>query len=107
MAAHIPGAVYLDVGNLNRGTKPAPGLLPDTEIVEKAFQLIGLTDSTHVVCYDDDAGTAAARMIWVLEAMGHHKQSFLNGGLTAWAALGLPLQSGMESVMITDWLSSQ
>lgn len=103
LAAHIPGAVYLDVRMLNRGTKPAPGLLPEITIIEQTFQKIGLTDSTHVVSYDDDAGTAAARLIWVLEAMGHRRQSFLDGGLNSWKALGLPLQSGAESIMMTDW----
>ncbi|MGI9318594.1 MAG: sulfurtransferase [bacterium] len=106
LAAHIPGAIYLDVNMLNRGTKPAPGLLPDIPLIEQAFQSIGLTLTSHIVCYDDDAGTAGARMMWVLEAMGHQKQSFLNGGLTAWAALGLPLQSGSETVMMSNWTAS-
>ena len=56
-----------------------------------------------MVCYDDDAGTASARMIWVLEAMGHQYHSFLNGGLTAWKALGLPVHTGSETVMPSDW----
>ena len=103
LASHLPGAIYLDVRLLNRGTKPAPGLLPDVEQIEQAFRSIGLRQSTHVVCYDDDAGTAAARMIWVLEAMGHQSHSFLDGGLTAWKALGLPLHGGSETVMQSEW----
>ena len=103
LASHLPGAVFLDVRMLNRGTKPAPGLLPDIELIEQAFQSIGIEQSTQVVCYDDDAGTASARMIWVLEAMGHQRQSYLNGGLVAWKALGLPLHSGSETVMGSDW----
>ncbi|MGB5707494.1 MAG: sulfurtransferase [Arenicellales bacterium] len=105
LAAHIPGAVYLDISMLNRGSKPAAGLLPDIDVIEQTFQNVGLTKSLHVVCYDDEAGTRAARMMWVLEAMGHHNQSYLNGGLTAWAAQHLPLRKGAESVMASDWIA--
>lgn len=94
LSGHIPGAVWLDQAKLNRGGMPAPGLLPDPEILESAFAEIGLGADHHVVGYDDDGGTGGARLIWVLEAMGHRRLSMLDGGLASWQAERLPLETG-------------
>lgn len=103
LAGHIPGALYLDPKRLNAGGKPAPGLLPDLPHLRQAMQETGLDENTHVVCYDDQAGTAAARMMWVLEALGHRSQSFLDGGLQGWQSQGLPLENGAQHVTASDW----
>ena len=92
LSGHLPGAVWFDAGRLNGGIKPAPGLLPDPSRLESDFAAIGLGAEQHVVCYDDNGGTAAARMMWVLEAMGHRRLSMLDGGLEAWLADDLPLE---------------
>ena len=42
LRAHIPTARWLDQGMLNRGVRPAPGLLPDPSALETAFAAIGL-----------------------------------------------------------------
>ena len=33
---HVPGAVHLDYGLIVRGTRPAPGLLPDPALLSRA-----------------------------------------------------------------------
>ena len=101
LSGHIPGAVWLDQAKLNRGDMPAPGLLPDPEILESAFAEIGLGADHHVVGYDDDGGTGGARLIWVLEAMGHRRLSMLDGGLASWQAERLPLETGYPTTAPT------
>ncbi len=98
LSGHIPGAVWLDQAKLNRGGMPAPGLLPDPEILESEFAEIGLGADHHVVGYDDDGGTSGARLIWVLEAMGHRRHSMLDGGLVSWQAERLPLEAGYPAM---------
>lgn len=98
LSGHIPGAVWLDRVRLNRGGMPAPGLLPDPEILESAFAEIGLGAENHVVGYDDDGGTSGARLIWVLEAMGHRRLSMLDGGLVSWQAERLPMEAGYPAM---------
>jgi thiosulfate/3-mercaptopyruvate sulfurtransferase len=44
----------------------------------------------HVVAYDDEGGGWAGRLLWTLEAIGHSAYSYLNGGIHAWRAAGLP-----------------
>lgn len=91
-AGHIPGAIHLNTAELIAGTKPAPGLLPTTEQLSTMFSRIGLTADTHIVCYDDEGGPWAGRLIWTLDVIGHQHYSFLNGGKTAWLADGFSLQ---------------
>lgn len=88
---HVPGAVFLDYNRIVRTEKPVGGLLPDENRLSEVLSEIGLTNQTHVVAYDDEGGGKAARLLWTLEALGHHHYSLLNGGLHAWANEGHPL----------------
>lgn len=85
---HIPGAVYLDYGQIVAMRKPTMGLLPETAVLESCFSSIGIDDSIHVVAYDDEGGGKAGRLLWTLETMGHNRFSLLNGGLHAWVNEG-------------------
>ncbi len=81
---HVPGAVHIAPAELQCGIKPAVGKLPDSEHLETLFRRVGLTADSHVVAYDDEGGGWAGRLIWTLDAIGHHRYSYLNGGLHAW-----------------------
>ena len=81
---HIPGAVHLGYAQLVAMRKPVMGLLPDEATLSQLFSHLGLTPDTHVIAYDEEGGGAAARLLWTLDTIGHHKASLLNGGLHAW-----------------------
>lgn len=91
--AHVPGAIHLDFRQLQRNTPPAPGLLPDDAALETLLGSIGLTPDTHVVAYDDEGGGWAGRLLWLLDAVGHSRYSYLDGGIHAWLADGMPTES--------------
>jgi thiosulfate/3-mercaptopyruvate sulfurtransferase len=99
-AAHIPGAVYAnldtDLSDLSQqglGRHP----LPSDSALSAAFSRWNLTPDTHVVACDDANGAlAAARLWWLLRLAGHKHAAVLDGGLAAWRAAGLPLESGSE-----------
>ena len=102
-AAHIPGAVYADLDrDLSDPTqKGALGRhpLPTDAQLSAAFSRWNLTPDTHVIAYDDANGAlAAARLWWLLRIADHMSVSVLDGGLAAWRAAGLPLESGAEPV---------
>ncbi len=100
---HIEGATHLTHASLNFGIAPTAGHLPSPDHLQQLFAGIGLNEDTHVVCYDDEAGTAAARLFWVLEAMGHQHVSFLDGGLLAWRAAGFTLTSAISPRRTGNW----
>ena len=97
-AGHIPGALGVPFQALMAGTPPAPGKLPSVERLTQLFRAIGLTPDTHIVACDDEGGGWAGRLLWTLEVIGHKNYSYLNGGMTAWKAAGLPLSSDEVSV---------
>jgi thiosulfate/3-mercaptopyruvate sulfurtransferase len=91
--AHVPGAVLFNVKQLVEGQQPAPGKLAPLAQLSAALSALGLTPDTHVVVYDDEGGAAAGRFIWTLDVIGHRHYSYLNGGIHAWLAAGLPAES--------------
>lgn len=100
---HIPGAFHLDFKRLQLGQAPTPGALPAINDLEAVFSELGLTPDTHVICSDDEGGGWAGRLIWVLDSIGHTKYSYINGGLVAWLAAGLPTESGEVTTAPSDY----
>lgn len=85
---HIPGAVHGNAALLNRTEAPVGGLLPDPDTVNRFLAEIGAKAGDQIVAYDEGMATAAARMIWVLDAYGYEASSWLNGGFNAWTQTG-------------------
>ena len=90
VSAHLPGAIHVSPAETQRGQPPAPGLLPTLERLQQLVERLGLSDDKWVVVYDDEGGGWAGRMLWLLDAIGFQRCSYLNGGLIAWAQEGHP-----------------
>ena len=93
---HVPGAAYVD---LDAALAAPPGTggrhpLPDVAVFEAAMRNAGVRADRPVVVYDDWEGRAAARAWWLLRHHGHRDVRVLDGGWTAWLALGGPVESG-------------
>lgn len=90
---HVPGAIHVPTGELIAGTKPATGKLPSVAQLDRLFSRIGFDSTQHFVAYDDEGGGWAGRFIWTLDVIGHDAWSYLDGGIHAWSAAGLPVES--------------
>lgn len=90
-AAHPPGAVHVAPGELVSGKPPAIGGLPGAQRLTTLFRRIGLARGQTVVVLDDEGGGWAGRFAWTLDVIGHRNWRYLDGGLRAWHAAGLPL----------------
>jgi thiosulfate/3-mercaptopyruvate sulfurtransferase len=85
-AGHLPGAVYLDLHHwLAAEPSPEAGRhpLPTPEHFAEGLGRAGIGDDTPVVAYDDAGGVIAARLVWMLRALGHDA-ALLDGGTAAW-----------------------
>ncbi len=94
---HLPGAVYVDLDHeLSRRGEPQDGRhpLPTRGVLQSAAQRWGLDAGDAVVVYDDVDSVAAARAWWLLTRAGVDDVRILDGGLRAWIAAGLPLETG-------------
>jgi len=95
---HLPGAVYVDLdAELAAHGRPATEgrhPLPTTAELQRAARGWGLRRDEPVVVYDDLGGQSAARAWWLLRSAGVADVRLLDGGLAAWSAAGLPLETG-------------
>ncbi|MEW6225257.1 MAG: sulfurtransferase [Chloroflexota bacterium] len=91
-AAHLPGAVFVDLDtDLAAPRGPGRHPLPDPAVFARRMEALGFDDASEIVAYDDAGGTIAARLWWMLDDLGHPQVSVLDGGVQAWAAAGGPL----------------
>ncbi len=94
-AGHIPGARFVDPKRTQLGQPPAPGLLPAHADLQALFGELGHNADAVYVVYDDEGGGWAGRFIWLLDVIGHSQYHYVDGGLLAWQADGLPLSTAV------------
>ncbi len=88
---HLPGARFVDPKRTQLGQPPAPGLMPAKADLEALFGELGHRKDAVYVVYDDEGGGWAGRFIWLLDVIGHDKYHYIDGGLPAWLADGMPM----------------
>lgn len=98
LAAHIPGAVYLDwTKDISEPSGGLQYMAPSAEFLSRSMERLGIGDDSLVVAYDDEGGHYSSRLWLVLRRFGHDTFSILEGGWTKWMAEGRVTRSGMES----------
>lgn len=98
-AAHIPGAVYASLGHDLAGPKDGRNgrhPMPSHDSMIATFSRWGIAPGTQVVAYDQDAGSFASRLWWMLRYMGHDAAAVLDGGFAKWTREGRPTRPGVE-----------
>jgi thiosulfate/3-mercaptopyruvate sulfurtransferase len=94
---HIPGAIFVDLDRQLTGlasTAVGRHPLPDAAVFAEAVSTLGIGDGATVIAYDDEGGVIAARIVWMLRALGENA-ALLDGGLTSYRG---PFASGSESL---------
>ncbi len=100
--AHVPGAIYVDLeSGLSELGDPTSGgrhPLPPLDVWLARLGNWGATHSTPIVVYDAaGGGMAAARVWWMLRAIGHEALAVVDGGWKALHAAGAPSEAGESS----------
>lgn len=96
---HLEGAVFVDMNTqlAEIGPDAARGgrhPLPSAEKFAASLTALGITPDSLVVAYDDKNGAnAAARLWWMLKAIGHKRVQVLDGGYQSAVAAGFPVTS--------------
>lgn len=96
-AGHLPGAVFVDL-DAYLASPPSPEAgrhpLPEPDVFARGMEEAGIGDDSTVVAYDDAGGVVAARLVWLLRALGV-EAALLDGGV---AVGDRPLETGPASV---------
>lgn len=87
---HIPNSVYISYSWL---IKPQNGisLSGGKEHMQKLLSQLGISDTDHIIIYDNLGGLNASRLYWELVKLNHNKVSILNGGLNTWLLKDYPV----------------
>ncbi|WP_250001416.1 sulfurtransferase [Actinoplanes sp. M2I2] len=83
---HLPGAIFVDLdADLAAPPTAADGRhpLPDPGHFAGRMSALGVGDGQTVIAYDDAGGVMAARLVWMLRALGEDA-ALLDGGLDAY-----------------------
>jgi thiosulfate/3-mercaptopyruvate sulfurtransferase len=107
---HIPGAHYLDLNLDLAGTVGKHGgrhPLPDSARFVETLAHFGVGPETEVVAYDDSRLAFAARLWWLMRAVGYRVPRLLNGGYTAFLAAGGKPETGVPQTQPRDRQSQE
>ncbi len=116
---HLPRAVFANLDRDLSGTKYGSDgqfrgrhPLPASEDLLVTLRRLGINTDSQVVAYDGQGGMYAARLWWLLRSIGHAAVAVLDGGIGAWSAAGLPLetqetQAGLGNIGIGSALTRQ
>jgi thiosulfate/3-mercaptopyruvate sulfurtransferase len=86
-AGHIPGARFLDYGELIVTRSGVVNELPPVEKLQKLFANLGVNNDSRVVLLCEGQGIMAARTYWTLDYLGFgDNAALLDGSLEKWKA---------------------
>lgn len=91
-AAHIPGARFFDIDEINDQRSALPHMAPPAEKFMSRMRAMGVGDGHQVVVYDGAGLFSAARVWWTFRLMGKSDVAVLDGGLPKWRAEGRALE---------------
>ena len=94
VAAHIPGARFLDIAEVADKSHPAPHMLPSAADFGAAMERLGVGRDERIVIYDNSPLRTAARGWFMFRHFGAAKVAVLDGGLQKWLAEDRPVESG-------------
>jgi len=94
LAAHIPGARFLDIDEVADATNPAPHMLPSAEEFGSAMEKLGVSKDDRIVVYDNSPTRTAARGWFMFRHFGAAKVAILDGGFQKWLGEGRPTEKG-------------
>ena len=94
LAAHVPGARFLDIDAVADRTNPAPHMLPTAAEFGQAMEQLGIGRDDRIVVYDNSPTRTAARGWFILPHFGAPDAAILDGGFQKWTAEDRPTESG-------------
>jgi thiosulfate/3-mercaptopyruvate sulfurtransferase len=100
---HLVGALHADLdhdlaAHTDNAAQGGRHPLPAVEDFARWMGRMGITPTTSVVAYDDQGGAnAAARLWWMLRAVGHSHAGVLDGGFQKAVAEGVEANNSVVS----------
>jgi thiosulfate/3-mercaptopyruvate sulfurtransferase len=91
LAAHIPGAVFLDQDAVSDPDSTLPHTLATPQYFAQFVGGLGISADDTIVVYDGPGFFSAPRAWWMFRVMGVFQVYTLDGGFDRWKAAGRPV----------------
>ena len=92
VAGHIPGARFIDLGEISDPHSPYVNMMPTADLFASVVGKLGIGKDSDVIVYD--AGYVSARLWWMFRTFGHERVRILNGGWRRWKAEAREIETG-------------
>lgn len=106
---HLHNAIFIDINTelaaiptdfANGGRHPLPSVANFTKMLGEK----GINNDTHIVIYDYKNGAnAAARLWWMLTAIGHKRVQVLDGGFAQAESAGFKISNEEKAISATNY----
>lgn len=107
-AGHIPGAVYINVGDeMTNPEDSTRGQILTQDALSALLSSRGVTADTTVVFYDRNNNLSAARAYWVLKYYQHADVRIYDGGTKTWLADGQTLVADEVATTPTEYVAQE
>ena len=91
----IPSAVFFDVDAISDRSVDLPHMLPSNEqFADAVGRGLGISERDAIVVYDTKGIFSAPRVWWTFRLFGAENVAVLDGGMPAWLADKLAVESG-------------
>ncbi len=97
-AAHIPGAIYVEVDDISDCSTNLPHMLPTAEAFSQSMSDRGISNDSTIILYDEGDLFSAPRVWWMLTRFGATDVRILDGGLNAWTKEEKITESGENTL---------
>jgi len=97
-AAHIPGALFLDLSTLCDPDDPRPSTVSTDAQFAARMAVLGIAGTDRIIVYDNSPLVSSGRAWWLFRLFGAQQVAILDGGLARWQAEGRPTESGAHLV---------
>lgn len=108
--SHVPGALHAPMDTALSGLKTGRNgrhPLPDPAAFIRWLGRCGVGPDDQVVAYDGGDGAFAARLWWMLRAIGHESVAVLDGGLALWRAQQRPETTEVPAIAPRAYASTR
>lgn len=102
-SGHIPGSLSLQLESLRGNLEGVPSMLLPGALLAAHMGQMGITPRDLVVIASAESPHDATLAAMALERLGHRRYLILTGGMKAWTAAGLPLDTALPAVKATTY----
>ncbi len=94
--SHIPGAVFFDIDEIADLENALPHMMPSDEKMASRIRAMGITNTNHIIIYDNSDFCTGARAWFMFKNFGHDKVSILDGGYQKWQKENKPIETEIK-----------